>query len=192
MEDGPVEILFLSNLLEAKGVLVLLEACRQLKNSSLPFHCTFVGGDADLTVELCSQKVSDLGLTRQVEFVGKKYGEEKAQAFSHADIFAFPTHYHNECFPLVLLEAMQHGLPVVSTFEGGIADIVEEGVTGYLVPKKDAEALAEKLAMLINDPELRKKMGRAGREKFAANYTLEIFEQRLTAILNQLTGSVPL
>jgi glycosyltransferase involved in cell wall biosynthesis len=179
-----VEILFLSNLLETKGVLVLQEACRLLKNQNLPFHCTFVGGDADLTVEQCRRLAEASGLSETVTFVGKKYGGEKESAFAQTDIFAFPT--YNETFGLVLLEAMQHSLPVVASIEGGIPDIVDDGVTGYLVPKKDADRLAEKLAVLINDPELRKKMGCAGREKFVANYTLEIFEQRMALILTQV------
>ena len=73
--------------------------------------------------------------------MGRKYEKEKEETFAKADIFAFPTYYNNECFPLVLLEAMQHSLPVVSTFEGGIPDIVDEGEAGFLVAQKNAEKL---------------------------------------------------
>ena len=96
----------------------------------------------------------------------------------------FPTFYHNECFPLVLLEAMEHGLPCISTTEGGIPGIVDDGKTGFLVPKHDAVALADKIEMFIRDTDLRHKMGSAGREKFEREFTLEVFEKRMVEILS--------
>jgi len=87
---------------------------------------------------------------------------------------------------LVLLEAMQFSLPVVSTFEGGIPDVVENGVTGFLVPQKDVEALAEKLELLIRNPELRKQMGEAGRKRYQEKFTLEKFENTLKDIIEQI------
>ncbi|MBE0649538.1 MAG: glycosyltransferase family 4 protein [Bacteroidales bacterium] len=186
--EKPVEILFLSNLIESKGVLVLLEACLILKEKRIPFHCTYVGGEGDITSDYFNKKVSDLKLNKQVFYAGKKYGEEKAEAFEKANIFAFPTYYHNECFPLVLLEAMQQGLPVITTCEGGISDIVEDGITGYLVPQKDAVALAEKLEILINDSTLRHEMGAKGRARYEEQFTLNTFENRLTDILNSIVN----
>jgi glycosyltransferase involved in cell wall biosynthesis len=88
--------------------------------------------------------------------------------------------------PLVLLEAMQHSLPVVSTFEGAIPDVVEDGVTGFLVLQRDAIALAEKIELLIKNPELRTSMGIAGRKRYENNFTISIFENRLKEILNAL------
>lgn len=179
-----VQILFLSNLMKAKGVFVLLEACKILKEKQLHFHCTFVGGESDITSEIFQKKVSELGLSEKVHYAGKKYGAEKEKAFSEADIFAFPT--LSETFGLVNLEAMQFSLPVVSTLEGGIPDIIMEGKTGFLVEKDDAQAFAEKLEMLIVDPVLRLKMGREGRKRYEENFTLEAFENCFTTILNEL------
>ena len=92
-------------------------------------------------------------------------------------------YYHNECFPLVLLEAMMFSLPIISTSEGGIPDIVQNGETGFIVQKQNPEHLAEKILILINNPCKRKLMGVNGNEKFYKNYTLDIFEKRLTKIL---------
>ena len=72
-----------------------------------------------------NQKINDLNLQEYVTYLGKKYGDYKYEIFQSSDIFVFPTFYHNECFPLVLLEAMMFGLPVISTSEGGIPDIVK-------------------------------------------------------------------
>lgn len=185
-QNEKVEILFLSNLIESKGVFVLLEACKILQQKQLPFNCTFVGGEGNITAKQFHEKVKELGLEKPVLYLGKKYGIEKEEVFSNADIFVHPT--YEDCFPLVLLEAMQHKLPVVSTFEGGIPDIVDDNTTGFLVPQKNVEALAEKLELLINDSGLRQKMGEAGFSKFEKEYTIEIFENRLKDILSEITA----
>ena len=179
-----VQILFLSNLMEAKGVYVLLEACKILQEKQLPFHCTFVGGESDITAEIFQNKVSELGLSEKVHYAGKKYGTEKELAFSSADIFAFPT--LNETFGLVNLEAMQFSLPVVSTIEGGIPDVVEDGKTGFLVEKGNAEAFAEKLEILIQNVEMREQMGNAGKSRFESHFNLTTFENCFSSKIQKL------
>ena len=187
IKEKPVEILFLSNLIESKGVLVLLQACKILEDRKIKFRCTYIGGEGDISAEQLHEKIAELNLKGVVEYAGKKYGADKVKAFSDADIFTLPTYYSNECFPLVLLEAMQFSLPVVSTNEGGIPGIIEEGQTGYLVPQNDPEALAEKLELLIKDHGLRKSMGEQGRKKYEAEFTLEAFEKRFATILQEIT-----
>ncbi len=181
-----VQLLFLSNLIESKGVFVLLEACRQLLAKQLSFHCTFIGGEGDITSRQFQEKATALGLGEQVHYAGRKYGIEKEAAYRQATIFILPTYYYNECFPLVLLEAMQFGLPIVSTFEGGIPDVVEDGITGFLVPQKDVVALVDKLEVLINNPEMREQMGAAGRAKYEKEFTLSVLENKMTHILNEV------
>lgn len=185
-KNEKVEILFLSNLLETKGVFILLQACNILQTKLIPFHCTFVGGIGDVNEQKFMSRVDELGLGSFVNYAGKKYGLEKEEAFMSADIFAFPT--YQETFGLVNLEAMQFSLPVVSTYEGGIPDIIEDGVTGFLVPQKDVAALAEKLEILINSPKLRIEMGTAGHAKYEKQFTLSIFENKLYGILDQITS----
>lgn len=182
-----VQILFLSNLFESKGVYILLEACKILKNSNLNFHCTFVGSEGDVSEQQFQHKIQHYNLSGFVNYAGKKYGLDKEAAYVNADIFAFPTFYSNECFPLVLIEAMQHSLPIVTTFEGGIPDIVEDGVTGFLVDQKNVDLLAKKLELLIQDSNMRHQMGAAGRKKYEQEYSLGIFEANLTGILKQVT-----
>ena len=188
METGDkvsCRLFFLSNMMIEKGVFILLEACRQLKEKQVPFECHFAGAWSDVTEAAFNRQVSEYQLTGIVTGHGKKYGTEKVQFFKNADIFVFPTFYHNECFPLVLLEAMQSGLPVVSTTEGGIPDIVLEGETGYLVPQKNVTALAEKLELLIKDPSRRVQFGKAGKKRFNELFTLGVFENNLAGVLRQ-------
>lgn len=181
-EDIP-EILFLSNLIRAKGVEVLLDACLLLKERNCSFRCTLAGGDGDISGMELVELIEEKGLSAQVSYVGCKFGEEKEQVFSAASIFAFPTYYKAETFGLVNVEAMQYRLPVVSTFEGGIPDVVEDGVTGFLVPQKDVVSLADKLEMLIKDEDLRVRMGQAGYRKYEKEFTFRKFENRLIEIL---------
>jgi glycosyltransferase involved in cell wall biosynthesis len=182
-QSNTVHILFLSNLIQSKGVYVLLEACALLQKKSIPFNCIFIGGESDITSVKFNDKVQELNLQQNVSYQGKKYGTDKQLAFSEADIFAFPTYYHNECFPLVILEAMQQALPVVSTFEGGVPDFVADTVSGFLVPQQNAQALADKLETLILNPNLRTTMGLAGKKLYQQKYTVEIYENTIKEIL---------
>ncbi len=181
-----VKILFLSNLIDSKGVTVLLEACSILLQRGLDFECNFIGAEGDVDANQFNQKAKTLGIEDNVNYLGRKYGSDKKEYFNNADIFAFPTFYPNECFPLVLLEAMSYSLPVVSTFEGGIADEVEDGITGFVVEQKNVTELANKLELLILNPELRNKMGQAARQKFENEFNLNNFELKLKEILQDV------
>ena len=181
-------ILFLSNLLIGKGVLVLLDALKLLIDKGCSFVCDVVGSE---THEIGEQRFDDevnlRGLKQKVEYHGKLYGQDKDVVFLNADIFVFPTFYDNETFGLVNLEAMQHGLPIVTTDEGGIPDVVRDGENGLICEKNNPEDLAKKLMLLLNDKQLRVKMGQDGYKKYQEKFTLEIFEKRFTEILYTLT-----
>lgn len=181
--------IFLSNMMEEKGVWVLLKACRLLKDRHMPFECHFVGAWSDVSEAGFKEKVGELGLGNKVFSHGRQYGDNKIAFLERSDVFVFPTYYHNECFPLVLLEAMQYGLPVVSTYEGGIADIVDDGETGFLISQGSSTELANVLEKLINAPDLRKKMGQAGRARYERYFTIATFERNLTAALKKAMAS---
>ena len=180
------ELLFLSNLIESKGVFVLLDALKILKSKEINFHCNFVGGEGDISSQQLKQKISKLNLQDFVTYHGKQFGDDKYRLFNLSDVFILPTFYENECFPLVLLEAMQFSLPLISTYEGAIAEIIDDNETGYLVEKQDSIDLANKIQQLIENPSLRKSMGEKGREKFEKKYTLFHFEQNMTEILTKI------
>lgn len=181
-EGTRVKILFLSNLLVSKGVFVLLDVCKLLKDKGLDFECMFVGGFGDINAQQFEGKVRQLDLTDRVRYEGRKTGKEKDEAFANADIFVHPT--LDDCFPLVLIEAMQYSLPVISTVEGGIPDIVVNNTTGYLVEKNNPFALADQLELLINDQELRERFGEAGKARYEAVFKINVFENNLYKILH--------
>lgn len=179
-------ILFLSNMMREKGVYDLVDACKILKDKNLNFHCHFVGKWSDITEKTFNDRIKALGLQKYVNAYGAKYGKDKNEFFQIADVFAFPTFYNNECFPLVLLEAMEQGIPCISCNEGGISDIIDEEQTGFVIPKNQPAILSKKLELLINNYNLCNKMGNAGRQKFEQEFTLDQFEKRITKILDDI------
>ena len=123
-------ILFLSNMIRSKGVSVLIEACRLLKERGIGFRCSLVGAlSADYPGDSLVDEIRRQGVEDRVTYEGPAYGEGKWNAFAKADVFVHPT--LNDSFPLVVLEAMGTGLPVVTTAEGGIPDMVRDGVDGF-------------------------------------------------------------
>ena len=126
-----------------------------------------------------------------VEYVGPQYGASKYGWFYRADIFAFPTNYQNEAFPLVLLEALSTGCPVVTANVGGIPEIIKDGTNGYLVAPENAKELAQKLAILIANPELRSRMAKRGRHDYEKKYTLEKFEEHFCRIIDTVVRKEP-
>lgn len=181
-------LLFLSNMMTAKGVWELLDALDILKKKGQDFVCDFVGGWKDIQPEDFHARVRDYGLSECVHAHGAKYGMEKDEFFKRADIFVFPTFYHNECFPLVLLEAMMHGIACVSTNEGGISGIIKNGKTGIIVEKNSPKELADSLESLFSDPVKCRAMGNAGRKRYEREFTLQRFEERFCKCLVELQG----
>lgn len=177
-----VKLFFLSNLNISKGAFDLLDACKLLKERGLNFVCDFVGGTtAEIDVALFEAETRKREIDDQVKYLGRKYGEDKHKAFCDADIFVQPT--KDDCFPLTLLEACQYKLPIVSTDIGAVMDIVTPQENGLLAKVGDAESLADALQTLIEDADMRERMGKAGFKKYKEQFTLEVFEQRITEII---------
>ncbi len=186
-KNNPCTLLFLSNMIVEKGVMVLLDACKLLKKNNSSFECHFVGEWASVSEDDFKQYVAINNLSDCIFSHGKKYNEEKLAFFCSSHVFVLPT--FNECFPLVLLEAMQFQLPVVSTNEGGIAEIISDGVTGFIVPHNNPIKLADTLRLLINNAELISQMGAAGKKRFQEKFTIKHFEDRMLTILKQAVKS---
>lgn len=184
--DNPLpRLLFLSNLIESKGVIVLLDALKILKDKGYSIICDFVGGEtAEIDAKRFDEEVKKRGLNEFAVYQGRIYGNEKNAEIEECDIFVLPT--RNDCFPLVILEAMLHGKPVVTTPIGAITDIVENEVTGFIVEQNNSYQLADKIALLIESEELRIRMGEKGQRKFLCEFTLEKFERNMCEILSQL------
>ena len=183
------KLLFLSNLLVSKGVYVLLDALEILKNRGCRFVCDFVGGEtSEISAESFVTEVKKRRLENYVSYKGKKYDDDKEAFFRQADVFVFPTFYHNEAFSLVVLEAMQHKIPIITTGEGGLQDMVKDGVNGYICEKQNPESLAYYTMLLLDDEKLRWRMGEEGYKRYKSHYTLGAFEENFDRIMMMLVG----
>ena len=129
-------ILYLGNLIISKGCLVLIEACNLLNVKGVDFTCLLVGGEGDISASQLNASIRQFNLEEKEFYLGKMIGEEKAEVFRRADVFAFPTFYSFEALPIVNIEAMHWALPIVSTFEGGIPDEIVDGETGFLIQQQ--------------------------------------------------------
>jgi glycosyltransferase involved in cell wall biosynthesis len=156
-----VKILFIGRLIPRKGfqrVVAALPKVREL--ARVPFEVEVVGSGAargDLDKIADELKVSDL-----IRYVGTLPYEQLEVAYQYADIFVLTS--LSEGMPSVILEAMGCGLPVVASDVGGNNELVAEGTSGFLIEGDDIDTLAQRLAQLINDEDLRRQMGRQGRE----------------------------
>lgn len=177
-------ILFLSNLIVSKGVLVLLDALKILKEKGWKFICDFVGGETkELDGRRFAHEIETRGLDGIAVYHGRKYGKDKETFLRMADMLVFPTYYFNECFPLVILEAMMYGLPVISSDEGGIRDEVSDGINGFVVKPQDSTVLADTIGQLLDGKEIRNRMGTEGRLIFQKRFTMKCFENNIKRLL---------
>jgi D-inositol-3-phosphate glycosyltransferase len=161
-------ILYVGRIEPLKGLDVLLEAmgrfCQDTQAGIPHLHLAVIGGDPNagpetMTVEMARLQTlrEKYHLTEVVTFLGKRGQDTLPYYYAAAEVVVVPSHY--ESFGMVALEAMACGTPVVASQVGGLAFLVQDGVTGYTVPVGDPEALCTHLQSLLNDRELRHKMG---------------------------------
>lgn len=176
------QLLFLSNLLVDKGVLVLLDALKILKQKGYSFVCNFVGGEtAEIDAVRFAEEAEKRGLNDMAIYLGKKYGVEKNEEYRKSDIFVFPS--LNEAFPLVNLEAMEFKLPIVASDVGGVTAEVQDGVNGFICEPGNTDAFVESISKLLDDSDLRKRMGEMGYKKFLDEFTIKKFEEGMVETL---------
>ncbi len=181
-------LLYVGALRKSKGVLDLIHATKILRNQGKEVRLTLVGG---FTSESFKAEVSSLLFAEQLEseviLTGVLTGTKKLEAFRDSDLFCFPSYYESEAFPVVILEAMCFGLPVVATPWRGIPTQVQEGETGFLVAPNNPEALAQTVSRLLQDRVLRDRLGKNGRKTFEENFSLTLHYQRLNDLFTYVT-----
>lgn len=169
-------ILFVGRIEPLKGLDTLIRAvaCLQLKDLHEPVRLAVIGGDPDAEPDNMSEEMAriqklcdELTVGKMVAFLGKRGQDTLPYYYSAAEVVVMPSHY--ESFGMVALEAMACGTPVIASQVGGLAFLVQDGVTGFTIPAEDSNALCEKLTALLGDETLRKQMGHAA-EDYAKNY----------------------
>ena len=167
-----------------KGLRYLLRAMAQITRQE-PNARLLLAGDGPERRSL-ERLAARLGLVDRVEFTGEVPHDHVPQTLARMNVFAMPSTW--EGFGVAALEAAAVELPVVASNVHGIPDVVEDGVTGILVPPKDVAALSQAILRLLRDPEERRRMGRAGREMVATRYSWADNARRMEALYNSLIG----
>jgi glycosyltransferase involved in cell wall biosynthesis len=170
---GLPTIVMVARFVPQKNQALLLRA---VSGIDCPLRVLFVG-DGPNEPEL-QEEARQLGIEDRVQFLGSR--RDVADILSSAHIFALPSNW--EGFPLSILEAMRAGLPVIASEVGGVAEAVIDGLTGFLVAPDDLETFRSRLLSLLENPAMRARMGRAGRERYEANFTLEGMLNRTMAV----------
>ncbi len=181
-------ILCVASLEPYKGIAYLIKACGHLKSRLRNFQCLIAGQGRDRK-EL-ERLIADLDLQGVVHLLGGQPQDRVAALLAEADLFVAPSVMaadgQMDTIPVALIEAMATALPVVSTHLSAIPELVEDGVTGLLVPPGDERALADAIAFLCDREDLRREMGCRGRAKVAAEFQLG----PIAAQLRSLFGSI--
>ncbi len=186
-EAGSPKVLFLSNIEEAKGIMTLLRAVPLVLAGDPGVSFSIVGPWKGRAIR---RDVRDFlagnALERSVSLAGEAYGDRKSEIMARHGIFVLPS--RREAMSLAVLEAMRASLPVISTDVGAMSEAVIDGVTGFLVPPDDPEALAKRILELARNAPLRSAMGRAGRRRYEREFTLAAYEENVREILERITA----
>ncbi|MEN6482953.1 MAG: glycosyltransferase, partial [Anaerolineaceae bacterium] len=187
-------ILFVGRIEPLKGLDVLLKALAILKDSGLfsfcPHYLAVIGGDTDISEPEMNVEMAHLQDLRKelcledlVVFLGKRSQDTLPYYYSAAEVVVMPSHY--ESFGMVALEAMACGTPVIASQVGGLAYLIQDNVTGFVVPDDEPEGLANKISMLLQDKNLREKFGRQGAE-YAKDYSWENIADKVIDIYQNI------
>jgi D-inositol-3-phosphate glycosyltransferase len=185
-------VLFVGRIEPLKGVDTLIRAmaCMRLSEMEKPAYLAIIGGDPNASPEDMSAEMTrlqalciELSMDRMVVFLGKRGQDTLPYYYSAAEVLVMPSHY--ESFGMVALEAMSCGTPVIASQVGGLAFLVQDGVTGFHVPNGDSDALCAKLTMLLADANLRAQMG-ANAAKYAHGYDWEKIAAQLMKVYQDL------
>jgi D-inositol-3-phosphate glycosyltransferase len=186
-------ILFVGRIEPLKGLDVLLESIAHLRQQDsldeIRFCLVVIGGD-ETDSDMMSAEMTRIqalreqyGLQDLVAFLGKRGQDTLPYYYSAAEVVVVPSHY--ESFGMVALEAMACGTPVVASQVGGLAYLVQDGVTGFTVPVDDPQTMAERLMSLLSNPALRNQMGQQA-VQYAQAYAWEQIAQRLVSVYDEL------
>jgi Glycosyltransferase len=187
-------ILFVGRIEPLKGVATLIQAvsCLALKNLKEPVHLAVIGGDPEaVNTEMSDEMVrlqklcDELTVGKMVVFLGKRGQDTLPYYYSAAEVVVMPSHY--ESFGMVALEAMACGTPVIASQVGGLAFLVQDGVTGFTIPAEDHIALCEKLTVLLGEDSLRQQMGKNSVE-YAQKYDWGIIAPQIIDVYAEMTN----
>ncbi len=189
-QQTPGLITSVARLVEKKGLDTLIEACAILRDRGIEFRCK-IAGDGPMRQELASM-ITQLNLEGNVELLGALPNEKVRELVASSSVFCLPCRDDSsgdrDGIPVALMEAMACRVATVSGDLPAIRELIEDRVSGRLVPGGDAEALAGTLEELLARPELRETLGVQGRMRIAQEFDLAVNTDRMISALRTLGG----
>lgn len=189
--DESTSIVMIGRLVEKKGIGYGIQAIARIIASRRVLSCTIIG-EGPLRGEL-ERLIRELGIDAHVRMVGSKSHDEVIRVLAQSHILMAPSvtaaDGDEEGIPNTLKEAMAMGLPVISTAHAGIPELVEDGVSGFLVPERNVEALADRLMRLVDHPETWAAMGRAGRRQIEAEFDTDRLNDELLLLYQNMLAT---
>ena len=186
--NGRIQIITIGRFVQKKGIDYSIRAFAKLTNKHQNIEYNIIG-DGSLRSNI-EQLIRELNVSESVKLLGWKQQEECIEILNNSHILIAPSvtgqDGDQEGIPNVLKEAMAMGLPVISTLHAGIPEVVEDGISGFLVPERDVDTMSEKLNYLIEHPEVWHSMGRAGRTRIEKDYNTQKLNDELVKIYQQL------
>ena len=169
-QNNKPKLLFLSHMIESKGVIDVLKICNKLKKQSIKFNCYFVGKFQDMNFKYkFVEKIKKYKLEEYCEYLGAKYGKEKQKILETTDYLIFPTKYPEEILGVVILEAFMYGIPVLSYDNGTVRETISKDYLGFFSEKSKWEELATELFRRLDTKENPKKIREHFKKFFASN-----------------------
>lgn len=179
-------IVYLSSLAERKGMPMLVEACRILRDRGRHFHCTIAGGGEQWF--LLQDMVAKYNLQDRVSTPGRYLQEEIRDYLNEADVFVLPciTAKNGDIdgIPVALMEAMAMQVPVISTTVSGVPELIEDGVSGLLVEERNPEQLANAIERIFDDHDFAVTLGENGRDKVSQAFNLDLISHQLVDLFD--------
>ncbi|MEO8493621.1 MAG: glycosyltransferase family 4 protein [Planctomycetota bacterium] len=186
-DAGPFKIVCTGTLHEVKGQTFLIKACRALQDRQLDFECHLIGDGPDR--KKLQRRAGEAGLAERIVLHGRLPQDEVAKHLQSADVLVAPSVPtkcgRREGIPVVLMEAMSAGVPVVASDLSGIPELVIDGTTGLLTPPGDAASLSSALMRLYSDPALRERLARQARLKVEEEFDLCLNARQLAKCFRQ-------
>ena len=188
-EREPVRVLLAARMLRQKGVVEFVEAARRLRSEGAGALFLLVG-DSDPTnpTSIETEQLRAWGREEGLEWLGRLPHDRMPELMRSVDVVCLPS--YREGAAKVLLEAAATGRPIVTTDVPGCREAVERGESGLLVPPRDPDALAEALGRLARDPDLRRRMGRRGRELAVERFSIRVVVEKTAETYRDLAGEV--
>jgi glycosyltransferase involved in cell wall biosynthesis len=175
------KVLYLGYIGKSKGSFDIVDAAMKVRSQGMDMQFDLVGGAlSPAELEQLHEKIKSSHMDGYVRINPLSFGKEKLRFLDEADIFIYPS--YQEGLPMAVLEALACGIPIIATSVGGLPDLIQDGITGYLIPPGKPDIIASHLIKLANNPELRSAMGESGYQEVCDKYDIEQHVQKLVEI----------